>query len=168
MIPNAISSFFLIAAKFFWEISNVLHVLTVYICIRDYAKCLHESLELYGILYYYSKIITIVKNGIIVRFLIVYGRCVIKMYIYEKISTGHTSGKVISTNASVTIGGVTFTNLTSADYSSAPGDSGCIVYSYISSTNTRLTLGIHKASDGTTRYYVKANQINSALGTSRY
>jgi len=83
-------------------------------------------------------------------------------------STGHTSGKVISTNASVTIGGVTFTNLTSADYSSAPGDSGCIVYSYISSTNTRLTLGIHKASDGTTRYYVKANQINSALGTSRY
>lgn len=84
MIQNAISSFFLIAAKFFWEISNVLHVLTVYICIRDYAKCLHESLELYGILYYYSKIITIVKNGIIVRFLIVYGRCVIKMYIYEK------------------------------------------------------------------------------------
>ena len=83
-------------------------------------------------------------------------------------STGHTSGKIISTNASATYLGVTFTNLTSADYVSAAGDSGGIVYSYIISTNTRLTLGIHVASDGTTRYYVKANQINSALGTSRY
>ena len=83
-------------------------------------------------------------------------------------ATGHTSGKIISTNASVTVGGVTFTNLTSADYGSASGDSGCIVYSYISSTNTRLTLGIHKGALGSTRYYVKANQINSALGTSRY
>lgn len=83
-------------------------------------------------------------------------------------STGHTSGKVLSTNASLTVNGETFTNLTSADYTSAPGDSGGIVYSYIASTNTRLTLGIHKAASGTTRYYVKANEINSDLGTSRY
>lgn len=83
-------------------------------------------------------------------------------------STGHTSGKVLSTNASVTIDSTTYTNLTSADYSSAKGDSGGIVYSYISNTNARLTLGIHMASDGSTRYYVKANEINSALGTSRY
>ncbi len=83
-------------------------------------------------------------------------------------STGHTSGKILSTNASATYSGVTFTNLTTADYSSAPGDSGGIVYSYISSTNTRPTLGIHVAAGGSTRYYVKASQINSALGTSRY
>ena len=83
-------------------------------------------------------------------------------------STGATSGKIISINASFTVSGETFTNLTSADYESASGDSGGIVYSYISSTNTRLTLGIHKGSLGSTRYYVKANQINSALGTSRY
>lgn len=84
------------------------------------------------------------------------------------LSTGATSGKIISTNASLTVEGVTFTNLTSADYTSAPGDSGGIVYSYVSSSNTRYTLGIHKGAVGSTRYYVKANQINSALGTSRY
>jgi hypothetical protein len=84
--------------------------------------------------------------------------------------TGQTSGKIISTNASATFSGVNFTNLTTANYSSSNGDSGCIVYSYISSTNTRYTLGIHKGtgSDGTTRYFVKANNINSALGTTRY
>ncbi len=84
-------------------------------------------------------------------------------------SGGQTSGTILSTNASATDEyGVTYTNLTSADYTSAAGDSGGIIYSYISSTNTRLTLGIHKGASGSTRYYIKANKINSALGTSRY
>lgn len=84
-------------------------------------------------------------------------------------STGHTSGKILSTNVTATFtSGATISNLTTADYTSAPGDSGCVVYSYISSTNTRLTLGIHTGAGGNTRYFTKANEINRALGTSRY
>lgn len=84
-------------------------------------------------------------------------------------STGHTSGKVLSTNVTATFSsGATISNLTTADYTSAPGDSGGVIYSYIGSTNTRLTLGIHTGAGGSTRYYTKANEINSALGTSRY
>ncbi|EHL06573.1 hypothetical protein HMPREF0322_02622 [Desulfitobacterium hafniense DP7] len=82
--------------------------------------------------------------------------------------TGATSGKVLSTNVTVTLDTILHTNLTSADYSSDRGDSGGIVYSYISATNTRLTLGIHCAKVGSTSYYIKADEINSALGTSRY
>ncbi|MBS3887129.1 MAG: hypothetical protein KGZ56_08735 [Dethiobacter sp.] len=83
-------------------------------------------------------------------------------------ATGHTHGRIISTNASWFVDNIQFTNLTTADYHSAPGDSGGIVYSFISSTNTRPTLGIHMGSSGTTRFFVKANQINSALGLTRY
>ncbi len=84
--------------------------------------------------------------------------------------TGHTSGKVLSTNVTITFSsGATISNLTSADYESAPGDSGCVVYSYIGSTGARLTLGIHTGASGSgTRYYTKANEVNAALGTSRY
>ncbi|TCU64856.1 streptogrisin B [Tissierella praeacuta] len=82
--------------------------------------------------------------------------------------TGATSGKVISTNATWTINGVTFTNLTSADYTSDSGDSGGVVYSYISSTGARLTLGIHKGRHAGYAHFIKANEINSALGTTRY
>lgn len=83
-------------------------------------------------------------------------------------STGATSGKIISTNATITVDGTTFTDVTTADYSSAPGDSGGIVYSYVSSTNTRYTLGTHSFSDGTTRTFIKADNTNSALGLTRY
>lgn len=82
--------------------------------------------------------------------------------------TESTSGKIVSTNASWTINGVTFTNLTSATYNSDSGDSGGIVYSYVSSTGTRLTLGIHKGRKDGNAHYVKANEINRSLGTSRY
>jgi len=86
------------------------------------------------------------------------------------ITTGHTWGKIISTNASCTYSGITFTNLTSVNMSCYKGDSGGPVYSYISSTNTRPTLGIIAAfsNGGSVSYYVKANQINKALGTVRY
>ncbi len=82
--------------------------------------------------------------------------------------TGATTGKILSTNVSITLDGINHTNLTSADYTSDYGDSGGIIYSYISSTNTRYTLGIHCAEVGSTTYYIKADEINSALGTSRY
>lgn len=85
-------------------------------------------------------------------------------------ATGHTSGKVLSTNVSVTFSdGLTTSNLTSVDYDSDAGDSGGVVYSYIGATGARLTLGIHtgSGSDGT-GYYTKANEINAAFGTSRY
>lgn len=83
-------------------------------------------------------------------------------------ATGATSGRVLDTNVTVTLDGITHTNLTSADYSSGAGDSGGIVYSYISATNTRYTLGIHCAAVGSTRYYIKADEINTSFGASRY
>lgn len=85
--------------------------------------------------------------------------------------TGHTSGRVLSTNATATSSdGKTTDNLTAADYEAAPGDSGGVVYSYISATGERRTLGIHtgRSKDGSVSYYSKANEINAALGTSRY
>jgi streptogrisin B len=84
-------------------------------------------------------------------------------------ATSHTTGKITSTNVSISFGGVgTITNLTEADYGSASGDSGAVVYSYISSTNTRYTLGIHTGSGLGKKYFTKANQINAALGSERY
>lgn len=83
-------------------------------------------------------------------------------------SSGHTSGRILSTNLSKTIDGINHTNLTSADFYATGGDSGGIVYSYISSTNTRYTLGIILGGNGTETYFSKADEINSALGISRY
>ena len=83
-------------------------------------------------------------------------------------TTGHSSGKIVSTNTSYTYNGRTITNLTSANLNVNNGDSGGIVYSFISSSNTRHTLGILHAKNGARAFYVKANQINSALGLTRY
>ncbi|RRA95550.1 S1 family peptidase [Paenimyroides viscosum] len=83
-------------------------------------------------------------------------------------STGATSGKIISTNVSVIGGtGSTITNMTSAGYTSAGGDSGGPVYTYISSTGTRPTAGIHMGASGSTRYYTKATNILSTFAISR-
>jgi streptogrisin B len=93
--------------------------------------------------------------------------------------TGHTTGKILSTNASIAYAytpvpgtpgyaNTTFTNLTTADYSSAKGDSGGVVYAYYSGPNIRYTLGIHVANQSNTAYYVKADLIHAALGISRY
>ena len=59
-------------------------------------------------------------------------------------------------------------DVTEATYDSEGGDSGGIVYSYIGSTNTRLTLGIHLGRYGNNAIYSKANEINDALNISRY
>ena len=84
--------------------------------------------------------------------------------------TGSTSGKVISTNFAVDYGVYgTITNVTTVNYNALRGDSGGIVYSYVSSTNTRYTVGIHGGQiDATTWYYIKAPNILSSLNLSRY
>ena len=84
-------------------------------------------------------------------------------------TTGRTTGKIISTNASETFSGKFFTNLTNADYASSGGDSGGVIYTYVSSTNTRYTVGVHKGtgSDGY-KYFTKADLALSALNVSRY
>lgn len=85
-------------------------------------------------------------------------------------STNATSGNIISTNTTWTspTSGNTLTNITSAGYTSAGGDSGGIVYTYVSSTGTRYTVGTHIGAIGSTRYYTKADQALSALGVSLY
>lgn len=80
--------------------------------------------------------------------------------------TGHSSGKVLNTNASLTVNGITITNLTSASFTADNGDSGGIVYSVAGSV--RYTLGILKGMDSKAVYYCKANRVNAALGTIRY
>lgn len=85
-------------------------------------------------------------------------------------TTGQTSGTILSTNATWTspTSGNTLTNITTANYTSSGGDSGGIVYTYISSTGTRPTVGTHIGAIGSTRYYSKASLVLSALGLSRY
>jgi streptogrisin B len=84
-------------------------------------------------------------------------------------TTGHTYGTIISTDYTALYSdGTVLTNLTQASYGSEPGDSGGIVYLYFRSKEERLTLGIHTSSNGTYACYTKANEINSALETSRY
>lgn len=83
-----------------------------------------------------------------------------------------SSGKILSTNASNTASNGQFlTNLTTASYLSSDGDSGGIIYSYVSSTNTRYTVGVHLGQDlanGNIKYFSKAPNVLSALGVSRY
>ena len=81
-------------------------------------------------------------------------------------ASGHTSGTITTTNATVSIEGYTLTNLTGANMYATEGDSGGIVYSVVGSS--RYTLGIICGKSGSTTYYVKANQINSSLSLIRY
>ncbi len=85
-------------------------------------------------------------------------------------STGSTSGKILSTTATGTIDGVTLTNLTTANYSAQGGDSGGIVYSYVSSTNTRYTVGVHSGDnkDLGVSFFSKAQNVLTGLNVTRY
>lgn len=68
--------------------------------------------------------------------------------------------------------GIVYNNLTKATYTCASGDSGGIIYSYVSSKNQRYTVGIHKGAvttNGTTyAYYSKADIVLSTLYLDRY
>ncbi|WP_339813110.1 hypothetical protein [Zunongwangia profunda] len=85
------------------------------------------------------------------------------------ITTGRTSGSITSTNATTTTtAGITYTNLTSAGYSSSGGDSGGIVYTYISSTGTLYTVGVHLGSNSSNAFFSKASNVLADLGLYRY
>jgi len=82
--------------------------------------------------------------------------------------SGSRSGTIIGTDADFWIGSVHFTNMTEATYASTNGDSGGVIYSYISSTGTRRTVGIHKGRfDGGNgnSMYSKASEVLSAFIT---
>ena len=76
--------------------------------------------------------------------------------------TGLTTGDVTSPKVTVTVGGIVFTNIAQADYSSAPGDSGSFV-GIGPAYGKYITTGIHKGNDGTYAYYVAATYIRSEL-----
>lgn len=86
-------------------------------------------------------------------------------------TTGSSSGNIISTNASCTVGTTLFEGLTSVSkkMTCEGGDSGGIVYTYVSAQNKRFTVGIIKGidADGLV-YYTKAPEIDSAFKISRY
>lgn len=101
---------------------------------------------------------------------------VVNMY---GMKSNHVSGKVTSTRASCNftknsddIYPVKFTNIVEVQMNNYInyGDSGAPFYSYISKTNTRLTLGIlmGRLKNTKTVYYCKANRINTVLGVKRY
>lgn len=87
-------------------------------------------------------------------------------------TTGHSSGKIISTNAIQDFKGIVYNNLSKATYKCDSGDSGGIVYSYVSSKNLRYTVGIHKGAvitNGTTyAFYSKADLVLNTLNLTRY
>ncbi|MGB3180435.1 MAG: hypothetical protein WBB45_03545 [Cyclobacteriaceae bacterium] len=61
-------------------------------------------------------------------------------------------------------------NVVYTDYDCFEGDSGGIVYTYISSTNTRYTVGVHfaAAADFQSSYYCKADLALAELDATRY
>ena len=86
-------------------------------------------------------------------------------------TTGLTSGIILSTNASIShpTGGI-IKNQTKTDCHASGGDSGGIVYQ---GDTSRSTLGIMVGAawnnpPNMDTYYSKANEINTALGCSRY
>ena len=90
-----------------------------------------------------------------------------------KVNNG--AGEVLSTKYSyVSSSGVSYTNLVTAGYVSEPGDSGGLVYTYMSNGELRETTGVNHGhanhSDGTYAYAIfsKASSINSALSIERY
>lgn len=61
-------------------------------------------------------------------------------------------------------------DLVTADYKSAGGDSGGIIYTYVSSSKTRFTVGLHlgRATDSNLAIYSKADNVMNLLGVERY
>ena len=86
-------------------------------------------------------------------------------------TTGSSSGNIVSTNASCTVGTTLFEGLTSVSkqMTCQGGDSGGIVYTYVSAQQKRFTVGIIKGIDANGLvYYTKAPEIDSAFNLSRY
>jgi streptogrisin B len=82
--------------------------------------------------------------------------------------SGTQSGAVLSTNASHTVDGVTLTNVTSAQYTRAHGDSGGLIYLHDSAAGKYYTVGIHRGNHEGYAFFCKASKIATALSVSRY
>ena len=89
--------------------------------------------------------------------------------------SGHTWGYISNTKYYITKGGVVVTtDLVAAEYPSDEGDSGGVIYTYISSTGIRYTVGIHlgTASDPKTgksySIYSKADNVLNMFNLERY
>lgn len=87
-------------------------------------------------------------------------------------STGNSGGYIQSTTVKVLDDNdnVRFTDMTSANYTSSGGDSGGIIYTYLSSKKVRYTVGIHQGSvpGKNIAVFTKASNALSILGLERY
>lgn len=83
-------------------------------------------------------------------------------------TSGHSSGKIISTNAGFTVNGIVWNNLTSTDMVMYNGDSGGPCYTFNIFTNEGSIAGIVKCQYGNYYYYTKASVINSMFGLTPY
>ena len=82
--------------------------------------------------------------------------------------TGYSSGTILSLNYSGNFSNVLFTNLISANYTSAIGDSGGPAF-VPTANNGGLVAGIHKGSAGiTTKIIVNADYILAEFNYVRY
>ena len=87
---------------------------------------------------------------------------------HDGVTSGYQSGTIKSLNYSGNFDGIAFTNLITADYVSAGGDSGGPVF-VPSSNGEGLVAGIHKGSvNSNTKVFVNADNIYAAFGYSRY
>lgn len=86
--------------------------------------------------------------------------------------TGKTGGYIKNTSVNIVDddGKTIMQDLVTADYKSAGGDSGGLIYTIVSSSNTRYTVGVHKgrSDDGKLAIYSKADNVLSVLGLKRY
>ena len=86
--------------------------------------------------------------------------------------TGKTGGYIKNTSVKIVDddGNIVMQDMVTAAYGSASGDSGGLVYTIVSSSNTRYTVGVHKgrSDDGKLAIYSKADNVLSALGVKRY
>lgn len=83
-------------------------------------------------------------------------------------TSGAQGGNIISTNAVEEFNGHAYTNLTTAQYTSDNGDSGGIIYTYISKDEIRYTVGVHLGRANGVKYFSKADYVLSTLNVSRY
>lgn len=87
-------------------------------------------------------------------------------------TTGHTGGYILDTNYTVSdkTGTKILYDMTAANYETKSGDSGGVVYTYVSNKNMRYTVGVNQghSPDGTKSFYSKADNVLDILNLERY
>ncbi|MGX8794742.1 hypothetical protein ACR6HW_01430 [Fusibacter sp. JL298sf-3] len=81
---------------------------------------------------------------------------------------GPSVGRVTSTNFGGVVSGTYHVNLTAAQYASAPGDSGGLIFTGDPQTGYMETAGIHVGSSNLVSAFCKAEIVNQMLGLTRY